>query len=410
MTSTAAAQDGPVPCAQPASGFRPLSPSATLAFDRSACLPVQAPYLSCSDCADVCPERVLHRTADGPVLDDGCLGCGRCVSACPTGALRAAGFGLPERLVAPVFVDCWKVHPEASPAGALRVPCLGGVAVSQWLALAAASEPQGVVALDRGWCGRCTAGSPAAHPAAAALDTARDLLAAVSAAPALLRIELRRLPIRRLPHAIPGEDPAMMLGRRRFLRGLGRQFVATAAAWHDDPAPRVPDQLHAGALRTPERDRRLLWLATLARGRGTALPASLFSTVTIGERCNNHRVCAALCPTGALAGYERDGTGGVAFDAFACIGCGHCERACPEQALRRSPAGTGPAPRRQRIALTGHRARECRGCGARFSAPGDSELCPPCAKSRALVGDLFAQLFPAVTRPGQSHDDSERGG
>ncbi len=212
-----------------ARSFARLHPGARLFLDRPGCLPLQSPYLACRRCAEACPAGVLHVTAGSLSLDDGCLQCGRCAAACPTGALHVPGFAIADVTAVPVQVDCWKVPPEESPAGALRVPCLGGVAVSQWLSLAAAAEPHGVVALDRGWCGQCSAGAREAHPASAALDRARDLLAAVSMPSAARpRVEVRALPLRHRLRPIPDQDPAANLGRRRFLKSLGQQAVAAA--------------------------------------------------------------------------------------------------------------------------------------------------------------------------------------
>lgn len=393
--------------------FERLHSTSLLGFDRSSCLPLQFPYLTCKRCVDACPAGVLHRADDALRLEDGCLHCGRCVAACPTGALRASGFetGKPARDT--VYLDCWKVPPEKSPAAAVRVPCLGGLTQSQWLALTVKSNGHGVVALDRGWCARCSAGAGETHPAATALTETRSLLHAISLPETQQpRLEPRPLPPERMPRQIPATDPAKGLGRRRFLQDLAREVTAAAVEMrgHEPEPPEKRRRLgRPGALRARERERQLAWLALLARRRGSEMPAAVLPVVAIGAGCRNHRVCAALCPTGALRAYDAEGESGVAFDAYQCIACGHCERACPEHAIRFSAHGeAAAAPER---VLSTHQRRECVDCGlpfadgieARaagqgwpgggFADPSRADRCPACRKSRALVKQAFDQLF-----------------
>jgi ferredoxin len=334
-------------------------------------------------------------------LDAGCLHCGRCAAACPTGALSLPG--LSAALVAgtsagTVYVDCRKVPPRESPADAVRVPCVGAVSVGQWLALAAKGGE--VIALDRGWCRDCSAGG-ASHPAQAALTEACALLNEAGVPPtAMPRLLRRTLPAWQMPASIPDARSERRLDRRHFFAGLAGELAGVATAYRGAPAgePTPTRATRPGQVRALERERRLAALATLAHRHGTRLPARLFPQIEISTRCRDHHVCASLCPTGALAAYADGGASGVRFDAFTCIACGACERACPEQALRLRAAG-GDAVPTAAVVLTRHGRRECYDCGASFSAVAEESTCPSCRKSRAAFAPFFGARADSARAP-----------
>ncbi len=377
-----------------------LRSESPLGLWRDACLPLNFSYVACHACERACPVTALRVESDALSLSDACIGCGRCAAACPTGALGVAGCTVPASVASDtraVHVDCWKVPRADSPAHTVRVPCLGAVAVSQWLALVLAADGRPVIALDRGWCEGCSAGGLGPHPAQGPLTEAAALLAAVGVQRSALPVlRTRPLPVRQMPLAIPSADSERAVSRRGFFGRLAREATASVMeAQGDRPAAETTwPAIKPGALRAPERERRLGILMRLAKRTGAALPVRLFPTLAVSDRCRNHRVCAALCPTGALRGYEADGVAGIVFDPLACIACAACERGCPEQALRLGPPA--PGARLEVTRLTRHNVRECTACGRPNTEPG--ELCGPCRKSQELVRAVFASPFHSGAR------------
>lgn len=377
-----------------------LAPDARLRGCEDACLPQRHAGVACSACSAACPGGVLKVSADGFDLAPGCLDCGRCAAACPTHALELGGFH-PDcstaRSISPC-IDCERVPPAASPAGALRVPCSGALRASQLLALANASPDGTVTILDRGWCAECTAGG-ATHPAAARVDEVNSLLDITPGKPAR-RVVLAHHP---LPPSLRGRaarDPGLErpLGRRDFLR----QLVAhTASAARPDPTPAA-----IGSAAPPDGRTRILpaerlaLLQQLQNGtHGQPLHAGLLQQIEIGPGCCNQQVCARSCPVAALHPYQDEDISGVAFEPALCIGCGACAANCPEQALRLVAA---PAPRAlpATTRLSRHTTQSCFDCGAPFVPRGargvgedDDPRCPACEKSRELGRSLFAGLF-----------------
>ena len=381
--------------------FRPIRPEYPVTVDRRHCLRLRSRYNDCDRCAQVCPAHVLHVTNAAIELADGCLRCGQCSAVCPTEALQTEGFALnpPPAAVSEtlLYVDCWKVPVSDSPQDAMRVPCLGGIALHRLVQWHAAAGGRQIVLIDRGWCGQCSAGCGANHPARETLDATRALLSELGVPDqALPRIESLPLSRAQMPAEIPDPLAAQSLNRREFFAGITRnaaRAIAPVAAGRPDEDAQSR-RAHVAKIETTARSQLLAQAAVVGARHGQPLPAELFPALRVSDACRNHRVCTATCPTRALQAYENEDRAaqGIAFDASACIACGDCTRACPEQALTLIPQGDGEVPRGT-TALTRWTLRECYDCGHEFADSSSSSVCPTCRKTRELVRTSFSQLF-----------------
>lgn len=379
----------------------------SLQINADRCLRLRSRYNDCDRCAQACPAHVLHVSNERIELAEGCLRCGQCSAVCPTEALQTEGFAVSPPPAAssktPLYVDCWKVPAADSPHDAIRVPCLGGIALHHLVQWHAAAEGRQIALIDRGWCGQCSAGCGSHHPAQETLDAARALLAELGVAEqALPRIESLPLPRVQMPAEIPEPLAAQSLSRREFFAGFTRnaaRAIAPMAAVqpNEDAQSR---RAHVAKIETSARSQLLAQAAVVGGRHGRPLLAELFPALRIADACCNHQVCAATCPTRALQAYrsEDGAAAGIAFDAAACIACGDCTRACPERALTLVPQGDGEVPRGA-TALTRWTLRECYDCGHEFADSGSSSVCPTCRKTRELARTSFSQLFGAARNP-----------
>ncbi len=372
--------------------FRPLDESGRLRLDEGACLPLRSRFGQCRACESACPVGVISVSVERVALAPGCLGCGRCVAACPNEALHCDGFESleqPRVAEAPIELECARVPAASRTAAAVVVPCLGGVSAGRLAQLHAKAGRGGLCVIDRGWCGQCAAGSANRHPAAAAIEALRLWLDAIPdtssdpvPAPALVA---RALPLSQAASAAaPPTAPAQEAPtpRRQFLRTLvGRAPEAKPVPMGADGRAAFPARERRPS---PERRRLLEALEATARRRGSALPAELFPRLFGTGACVDHRVCTAACPTGALRVQSTDTESALHFDAAVCIGCGACTRACPEGALKLDGGG-GPL----RAVLATHLRQTCESCGETFTPRGTEAVCLACSKSQRLLADVL---------------------
>lgn len=369
-----------------------------LSLRQEACLAVRSSPAACSRCAVACPAGVLAVGERGFSLADGCLGCGRCIASCPSGALSARGYQISDRLPEgnrELAVECWKVPPRLLAEGAHAVPCLGGLSAASLLErVLAAGEGRAVVLVDRGWCASCRAGGSARPPVAAQLEFARRALIHFGwPQRSLPEIRHDPLPASLMPEEIPVPAEREAIGRRAFFRLLAGKAADVVIERTAPPPKTMPRSLiRRGERLFPERIRMIAVLESLAALRGVPLPAGLFPAVSISKTCANHGVCAGVCPTGALSGYEDEDAAGIRFEPWLCEGCGLCARSCPEGALELDLAPSGDGALDGRRELTRFPWRECPSCHGRFPT-NDEGFCPRCKKSRSLAADLFGTMF-----------------
>ncbi|MFZ2300331.1 MAG: 4Fe-4S binding protein [Gallionella sp.] len=380
--------------------YRSLREDHPLGLLEDACLPLRTPrYATCRACEIVCPVKAIHIGETALQLDESCVRCGRCAAACPMGALALPGFSVPDvpqERTSPLSVDCWKVPEKRSPEGSVRVPCLGGLSTGRILELVTMAGAHSLELLDRGWCLKCKAGSSLDHPVHASLEQAKSLLDAAGLATG-------RLPMLRsvhlsddlMPIDIPEPVTETRMSRRAFFSALTSKTVATI----DKVKPLVPEleaRQRRGFEKAPvssrERERMLRGMELICKSAGATSPHKLFFRVAISDACNNHQLCASICPTGALAVFEQGDRTELTFDTRLCIGCNECYSICSSKALSVLPNGYNVLPDHP-IRLTSFGENTCPECNQTYTDKTGENLCPQCQKRHHLANSAFQSLF-----------------
>jgi ferredoxin len=381
-------------------GAQVLREGARLQLDEGACLPLRSRFGQCRACESACPVGVISVTVERVALADGCTGCGRCAAACPNEALRIEGFAVPAPApagAAAVELECAKVPAARRSADAKVVPCLGGLSAGRLAELTAQAGGRAIHLVDRGWCGRCSSGGGASHPAQRAVDAVMLWIEALgphaAARQPAPKVVERPLPLTLMPEAIPppepAEAPAPVMTRREFLRAVAeRPLGGTRTPIGGNGRAAFPGHARRPS---PERGRLLGALDEIGRRLESAVPEEFFPRVTNNGACADHRVCTAACPTAALKAASADGSVELRFSGEHCIACGACVRACPEQALALEAHGGGRAPE----VIARHVPRRCAQCGEEYTPRDGEALCLPCTKSRRFMNDAVGQLFGA---------------
>lgn len=255
----------------------------------------------CHACVEVCPQDA-YRWVDGHIEFDkaACEPCGRCVTACPTGAIDN-----PQVTAAQVAARIDALVNSGNPVGvafvcrrrsitldgdwyAVEVPCAGMVP-STWLLAGVLMGASSVTAVA---CKE--SGCPLANDdlVVGARNYARSVLTAFEMDPALV-------PDR--PYgALPTPLPPSPLHNPFGLHGMAE--VATAlASMSDAPQVRV------------------------------AAPNAPIGIITIDpSACTLCTMCSQTCPTGALEHRYNEEDLSLSFETALCTACNQCTMRCPE--------------------------------------------------------------------------------
>ncbi|MXU66449.1 4Fe-4S binding protein [Oceanomicrobium pacificus] len=321
-------------------------------LDPLICAHERAGQTGCTRCLSLCPTGAIRPDGDAVAIDPGiCAGCGACAVACPSGAVsyaappvdhlfarlsalvgaaREAGLDRPRLLVHDAgdgrdwIALCARMG-DGLPADLLpfAVEKLGLFGHAE-AALAAALGCARIDLLDtgRGWPDHLVA----------ELDLARAIIGDAVPVARIAPPDPVALPdhLGTAPDATgPAPQPVLALGDRRSVTRLAAQG------------------LHADG-------------AVLPLPQGAPYGAVLVDR----DACTLCLACASLCPSAALS--DNPDRPELRFQEAACLQCGICAAACPEQAITLEPRLATGADALGHAVLHGEDPAECIECGRAF--------------------------------------------
>lgn len=345
----------------------------------------------CRRCVDACPQRALSLRAQRVELDrQRCVSCGLCASVCPADAVELPGSSAAEL--------------EAETA-ALLDPRLSNLQPRGVLLVCRQTLPALATAVERGFS--YPAGwLPVTVPCAGTLSPA-SLLRWLGYGASAVGIAGCREQCAHGQGVVVGERIAFCQELLDQL-GAGRDCVRWCTVDDGDPAVwSLPDESATSLLPGARDESRDLAAAAaaivaLSGAAGQAAPVALehpqspFGLVEIDSAgCTACGVCAATCPTGALATESSGRAIAISFDPALCTGCGLCAPRCPEaerDVLRVRHAVDVARLAARRVVLHRDETSRCERCGAPI-APATMM-----ARLAALLGEEYAALSPVVAR------------
>ncbi len=292
-----------------------------VALDPHICAHTRSGISGCSNCINTCETGAISPDGEHVKIDPlVCAGCGGCASVCPSGAItyEAQGFGyLLQRLE--TMAKTYRDAGGKAPRLLVHDAEFGGEMISL-AARFGRGLPADVIPLE-------------VDP----LTTFghAEMLAALgcgfAAVDVLLAPKTERLPLESslaLALAISGQAALRLLDLNdpdALSEALYGQDIATPAA------PILPIGNRRQVTRLAAQALRPVPEAPIALPQGAPYGAVVVDT----DKCTLCLSCVSLCPSGALL--DNEDVPQLRFQEDACLQCGICSHACPENAITLLP-------------------------------------------------------------------------
>ncbi len=285
------------------------------------------PLKSCTRCTDACPYGAVIKSQSTITIDDeGCVRCGACCTACPTGALQTpylsdrqmiaileaaaskdGGQSDQKSLVFTcdqgVEVIVRKNNSLPQSAGVIQIPCVSTLSFLHYL-LAASFNIDLLALCPNNHC-----------------KTKETLTFSRNAATIVTNIL----------NNVKQPSPTVRLIEPERIDSV-RQLLNRALTSKPTVRSRVPslDQSSRRSLLTTA----LLETASEVDGIFGGIASPFFSLSIDTDTCTLCDACSKICPEYALGSIADESAVSLMFIPRRCVGCNACEEICPEHALK----------------------------------------------------------------------------
>lgn len=359
----------------------------SIKIDAHRCLNHRYSGVECRHCISHCPAGAIVVDSDHVDLrGDLCVGCGLCLSDCPTQVFRSNRWD-ETTVIGQVKDQGWTIteffcanhsapyrDEETQNRGALQLPaCLSVVSRGAWYELGLLTE----VALHLEQCDVCPM-SGALSRLNVNIGMASEWLSASGHIPRFSLIRSHRGNVRKSLKAVEAGFP--VTSRRdlflSFIQG-GRQFAASIPGGQR-PLPEENDSEKLQSLQPN-------WLTRLAevysRNMAEGSLSASWPTIHINSRCDHCGLCTLLCPSGALKRMTGDGACQYSIVAGFCLDCRICQMVCEQEAVFRDKKPV--AQPFETAIIYSSPIRECERCLG-VASDQSAGLCHWCGKEKAI--------------------------
>ncbi len=297
----------------------------------------------CSLCSSACPSQaiVIGRPGTGlKIKQDICLGCEKCVGACPQGVFRRSGmsahefssFLLDSSRQGSLTVKCRQYARKA----AVSIECLASLHILDLLFLLGSGVE--AITLFRGNCSDCVFAKNGQNidDMVAALQ---EFVSYINGAKIYVHTSLQKLTISvdSYPVALSRTADDLLVSRREAFNYFRQRVTKTFANTLD-----IVDSAHSSSV-SIEKQRAVSGRKLLFQGILAGLKSHLTDVIPVingipaaeikctEQTCCHCGLCARLCPSGAV---ECLPDMPPAINAEKCSGCGICQLACRTDSLK----------------------------------------------------------------------------
>lgn len=356
----------------------------------------------CEKCVSACPSHAIRIAYPVVEIDDTCSGCGFCIPACPNEV-----FAFPSQtsevtknedqsgtLCCSGLLDKGSIPASALPPSV--IPCLGSI--SPAFILSFFLQEGKTLKIVTGSCDECImkTGENQYRQWEKEICSLFEYLGMdfppvkISIGSPAERHEVsRRYDVFQMPI-----KETRTLSRRDFFRHL-RDHAVTSLR---EPVKESTIKNEVGLNhRGPTKYTRLLVEVFRRYAKGESLVGKLvpgFKEIHVDENCTGCWACANLCPTGSLAVDESQETVRLLWQPSHCSQCGLCFDVCNRKALHMIPClDVNRITEEDRLFVKEFYRHICPECGNRFFSSGPVSSCSDCQKTGTLMEDLSGMIF-----------------
>jgi len=361
-----------------------------LLLDISKCVRTTNKFSQCTECVSACPVETIRIEEQLPsFVPNDCVGCGGCLSACPSAAYTLDDFNAINFIFS--YLESSKDEISCKEDA---IPCLAALSVEEIVSMSLLSSKE--ILFDKSHCSECEIAKVNLELIQDRVDESNFILEAMQVEKSV-----------HFENVEPVEqDRETQAGsRREFLSKLSVKEAAIAKEKFNNSVEALDEELkeHNASLEdiqnirsksVPDR-RKLLKMAMKRAGVPETFHVieseniSFISEKVIDEEsCTNCQMCYRICPTGALS---SDNYGGfIDFDTFSCIKCASCHDVCEPNSITLKDTFSIKElfePKKQR--LVKFSVKRCDECGMPFVYRGGEVMCTRCKIEEDEANELW---------------------